>query len=476
MKPFKFTKASIIALEPDPAGGRLEFRDAVVNGLILRVGASGVKSFCISRKRNGKFIRATLGRFPDLSIENARAKALDLLGDVATTGKNPNDVRRIHAMSLVTLEEALQTYIDNRGHRLKPVTAKQYQSILGNFSGDWLKQPMTNISRDRVEARHKAITQGTVWFGKDKSLLRAGVGSGSQAQADLWARALRAVYRFSYDHYRDDEGKTLLPDPPTMVLSTKRQWHGTTRKTERIRTNDLGRWLKAVEQVRKESADVRDDVSVSICDALDMALFTGLRRSEVFGLEWDRVNLGGRYFWIDTTKNGDPLELPITDTLLAIFRRRLKLKNETQAIVFNGRKGVVKEPRRVIARIVAATVPESNPDGLSAIEFKCHDARRTYGTVAELVGVGPYILKRLMNHRTLRSADVTQGYLHFGADELQEPAKKVERAILEHAGLVESKKGIDSHLYAALETLSDEEKRKLIFSILQKDKDSINEA
>ncbi|EME3609784.1 integrase family protein [Yersinia enterocolitica] len=470
MNHFKFTKASIAALPPDPAGGRLEYRDTAVNGLILRVGASGVKSFCISRKRNGKFIRATLGRFPDLSIENARAKALELLGEVATNGKNPNDVRRVHAMSLISLEDALQTYIDNRAHRLKAVTAKQYRSILGNFSGDWMKQPMSNISRDRVEMRHKAITQGGVWFGKDKSLLRAGVGSGSKAQADLWARALRAVYRFSYDHYRDEEGKTLLPDPPTMVLSTKRQWHGTVRKTERIRTSDLGRWLKAVEQVRQESMVVRDDVSVSICDALDMALFTGLRRTEVFGLEWNRVNIGGRYFWIDTTKNGDPLELPITDTLLAIFRRRLHLKNGEQAIVFNGKKGMVKEPRRVIRRIVAATVPESNPDELAAIEFKCHDARRTYGTVAELAGVGPYILKRLMNHRTLRSADVTQGYLHFGADELMEPSMKVERAILEYAGLVEKAEGINAHLLSALANMSDEDKRRLLFDVMNNQK------
>lgn len=465
---FRFTKAEIAALPTAPPGKQVEYADTVVNGLCVRVGATGVKAFCISRFRNKKFIRATLGRFPDLSVDNARAKALELLGDVATTGKNPNDVRRIHAMSRVTLEEALQTYIDNRAHRLKPVTAKQYRSILGNFSGDWLNQPMANISRDRVEARHKAVTEGAVWFGRDKSQLRAGVGSGSKAQADLWARALRAVYRFAYDHYRDEEGKTLLPDPPTMVLSTKRQWHGTTRKTERIRTNDLGRWLKAVEQIRQESAAVRDDVSVSICDALDMALFTGLRRAEVFGLEWDRVNIGGRYFWIDTTKNGDPLELPITDTLLAIFRRRLRMKNDAQTIVFNGRKGIVKEPRRVIARIVAATVPESNPDGLMPIEFKCHDARRTYGTVAELAGVGSYILKRLMNHRTVRSADVTQGYLHFGADELQEPAKKVERAILEHAGLVDKVDGINAHLLAALANMSDEDKRRLLFDVMNK--------
>jgi hypothetical protein len=81
---------------PPAERGQVEYGDTIVNGLRIRVGISGVKSFCISRKRNGKFIRATLGRFPDLTIDNARAKALELLGGVATTGKNPNEVKRIN--------------------------------------------------------------------------------------------------------------------------------------------------------------------------------------------------------------------------------------------------------------------------------------------------------------------------------------------------------------------------------------------
>ncbi|MGP8847275.1 integrase arm-type DNA-binding domain-containing protein, partial [Enterobacter hormaechei] len=86
--------------------------------------------FCISRKRNGKFIRATLGRFPDLTVDNARAKALEMLGDVATTGRNPNVEKRVNEKASVTLADALDTYIKNRGHRLKPTTEKQYRAIL----------------------------------------------------------------------------------------------------------------------------------------------------------------------------------------------------------------------------------------------------------------------------------------------------------------------------------------------------------
>lgn len=463
---FRFTKAKIAEL-PAPESGQIEYGDTEVNGLRVRVGKSGVKSFCISRKRNSKFIRATLGRFPDLSVDTARAKALELLGEVAATGQNPNVAKRTNSKARITLGDALEAYIKNRGHRLKPATEKQYRHILQNYSGDWMAHALASISRERVEQRHKAVTDGAVWFGADRSTLRAGVGTGSKAQADLWARALRAVCRFAHDHYRDDEGNTLLPDPPTQVLSTKRQWHGTVRKTERIRLHDFSRWFAAVAAVREQGERERDDIAVTVCDAVEMALFTGLRKSEIFGLTWERVNMGGRFFWIDTTKNGDPLELPITETLRAMFRRRLKIKAADDVLVFPGVKGVIQETRHIIDRISAATVPEHNDEMLTPIPFKWHDARRTFGTVAELVGVGNYILKRLMNHRTMRSADVTQGYLHFGADELLEPASRIERSILEHAGLVESKKSIDAQLLSVLESMSDDEKRRLLFRILK---------
>uniref|UniRef100_UPI001C43A166 Arm DNA-binding domain-containing protein n=1 Tax=Salmonella enterica TaxID=28901 RepID=UPI001C43A166 len=110
MEPFKFTKTKLENLPPAERG-QIEYGDTIVNGLRIRIGTSGVKSFCISRKRNGKFIRATLGRFPDLTIDNARAKALEMLGDVATTGKNPNVEKRVNEKASVTLADALDAYI-----------------------------------------------------------------------------------------------------------------------------------------------------------------------------------------------------------------------------------------------------------------------------------------------------------------------------------------------------------------------------
>lgn len=443
-------------------GKRAEYADSVVNGLRLRVTSGGNKSFCVSRKRDGKFFRITLGKFPDMTIEQAREAAYSALNEVAQTRRNPNDRRREEKKRTITLSEALEEYLESRSlaGRVKAITVERYRETLQNYSGDWMAVQLSSITREQVEARHRTITERGIWFGGPFRR----VEKGSKAQADLWARVLRAVYRYSYDSYRDESGGRLLPDPPTSILSTKRLWNGTTRKTTRIRNADLGRWLRSVEAVRVAADDVRDDITSAVCDAVNVALFTGLRRSEVFGLEWHRVNLAGRYFWIDETKNGDPLELPVTDTLYIIFERRKALRRGDCLYVFpNSRGGIISN----VGRSIALIVQETTQDGSQPpITFSLHDARRTFGSMAELVGVGSYILKRLMNHKTLRSADVTQGYLHFSADELREPARKIERAILEHAGLAEKTGNLDAQLLAVMGAMTDEEKRRVLFDIL----------
>ncbi|WP_326929122.1 Arm DNA-binding domain-containing protein [Citrobacter sp. RHBSTW-00671] len=78
-------QAVLMELPVPDAGKRLEYADSVVNGLRLRVTSSGSKSFCVSRKRDGKFYRVTLGKFPDMTIEQARERAYNALSEVASS-------------------------------------------------------------------------------------------------------------------------------------------------------------------------------------------------------------------------------------------------------------------------------------------------------------------------------------------------------------------------------------------------------
>ena len=57
-------------------------------------------------------------------------------------------------------------------------------------------------------------------------------------------------------------------------------------------------------------------------EAFRFDLYTGMRRAEVFGLEWARVDMEARVLRIEETKAGEPLEFPITRQLAAILERR----------------------------------------------------------------------------------------------------------------------------------------------------------
>ncbi len=99
------------------------------------------------------------------------AKAMELLGEVATTGINPNIAKRTNNKAMITLSEAIDAYVKNRGHRLKPLHRKTVPQHITELFRDWMAHTLASISRERVEQRHKA-TDGAVWFGADKTTLR----------------------------------------------------------------------------------------------------------------------------------------------------------------------------------------------------------------------------------------------------------------------------------------------------------------
>jgi Arm DNA-binding domain len=83
------------SLKP-PVSGRLEIQDARVNGLVLRVTPAGVSTWSVRhRLADGKRVRPSLGRWPEMSIKEARKRAKVVIGDI-TRGKDPvaESVRR----------------------------------------------------------------------------------------------------------------------------------------------------------------------------------------------------------------------------------------------------------------------------------------------------------------------------------------------------------------------------------------------
>jgi integrase len=426
---FRFIKKTLDAL---PIGlKRVRYYDEGMDGLVLEVAQTGIKVFRVYKKIKGRTspVTITLGRYPAMSIENARAQALENLNRLSV-GINPNVVAKVDRVSSVSLETVFQTYVAN--NRLREQSLRGYRQCFKNLA-DWHKKPLKWITDDLIKQRHQKLTKH------------------SPAQADYTMRLLRALFNFAAYEYKDQKGQSLFPMNPVKILSHLRMWNHVERRHTRIERRSLSNWFAGVGKIRNTS----DDFAVAVCDMLEMALLTGLRRSELLGLTWERVNFEAATFWISETKNGLALELPLSEYLATLLHRRYNAKNNSP-YVFNADNdfGVVREPKKVIQRVIDET----------GIEFTMHDLRRTFTTTAEALNVGTYTLKRLLNHRTRRD-DVTAGYTVLTPEELRDPSQRIENEILVLGGIKAPQKALDQQLSSVLDNLTDDQKRKLLFDL-----------
>ena len=71
-------------------GGRDTYYDTKVVGLAIRVTPRGVKSFMVRKFMNNKAVTTTFGRYPAMTIAQARVAAREAL-NLFSSGVNPNN-------------------------------------------------------------------------------------------------------------------------------------------------------------------------------------------------------------------------------------------------------------------------------------------------------------------------------------------------------------------------------------------------
>ena len=126
---FNFTKVSLDALPLPEAGKRTTYYDSggaeSVRGLQLRITSSGSISFSVfARAAGGKPERVSLGKYPDVSIEQARKKAKKALADLAD-GKSPSAAKRATKVESLTLAEAVAVYVEHKRRKSDKKPLKQ---------------------------------------------------------------------------------------------------------------------------------------------------------------------------------------------------------------------------------------------------------------------------------------------------------------------------------------------------------------
>lgn len=404
-------------------------RDAELKGFAVRLTPNGVRSFVIEKRINGRVKRITLGRYPELTVEQARREAHKTLGKIAT-GVNPIAEKQHARLQGITLGEAFAEFLKAR-HSLKPRTVYDYRRFMKVAFDDWEKKPLVAISKDMVARRHTQL-------GKDHG----------PAYANGTMRMLRSVLNFAEARYEDANGNPLLLVNPVRRLTQTRAWFRVERRRTVIKPHQLPAFFKAVialkegrlkeggpipkdgslslknaEPAASPDALIREDTLLSdqaaiVADYLLLILFTGLRRQEAATLTWDNVDLKGRTLTIPNPKNREPLTLPLSDFVYDLLAARETHARSRFVFPGTGAHGYLIEPRSQILRVVKE----------SGVPFRIHDLRRTFITVAESLDISAYAIKRLVNHKM--SGDVTAGYIVSDVERLRRPMQQITDYIL----------------------------------------------
>ena len=148
MTKLNFTQTSLDRLRPSPSGKRTYYYDRKVRGLALAITPSGTKTFLLYRKIGGRPERITIGRFPDLSVEQARGAASTLNGQIAL-GINPQERRRaLHAET--TLGSLFEQYLQ-RHAKVHKRSWKGDQDQFLRFLSPWRNRKLSSVRKEDIQ-------------------------------------------------------------------------------------------------------------------------------------------------------------------------------------------------------------------------------------------------------------------------------------------------------------------------------------
>jgi integrase len=395
----KITKQFVDKLPP-PETGQVFHRDSLLKGFAVRVTAGGSKAFILEKRIDGKVKRITLGRYPEITVEQARKKAQEFLGEIAT-GTNPITKRQRQKVQSMTLWDVWLDYKTIKSN-LKPRTYAQYEYYFNGELKDWKTKPFASINRDMVVKRHNELKERL-----------------SPSFANNVMRVLSALHRFAQVQYEDDSGDSLFPSNPVLRITQLKAWAKEPRRQTILKPHQLPVWYAAIKDLKFNTGAANDHVAA---DYFLFLLLSGLRRNEAATLTWDNVDFADKTFFIPDTKNNTSLTLPMSDVLEAILKYRLRFK--TQDYVFSSRKaGYFANPKGATDRLRSS----------SGLEITMHDLRRTFITTAESLDISMFAIKQLVNHKS--GSDVTSGYVIKNFERLREPMQRITDYFKTHCKL-----------------------------------------
>lgn len=403
-----FTQATLESL-PSPSQGRITYMDTKQAGLHLRVTAKGIKTFSVyKRTKGGGPERITLGRYPDMKIDKARAQAADFMASFAF-GKNPADIKRT-LKGERTFAELFTDYLERHAKPKKLSWVRDKANYDLYLAGPLGRKKLSAIKRADIAAIHSAvIKEPKRWLKRPVAELKKRENLKSGTTANRILALASSIFNWGIDAGICDANPA----------------KGIRKNPEKSRA----RFLQA-DELRRFFEALALEPNEVMRDFFLISLLTGARRANVLAMRWSEISFERREWTIPRTKNGDPQTITLTDEAMTILNDR-KAKNDeldkkSQSLfvfVGEGKTGHLAEPCKGWLRTLKRA-------GLE--DLRIHDLRRTLGSWQAKTGASLVIIGKSLNHK---HHSTTQIYARLDLDPVRQSVERATAAMLEAAGV-----------------------------------------
>ncbi|EHJ48876.1 integrase family protein [Solidesulfovibrio carbinoliphilus subsp. oakridgensis] len=187
------------------------------------------------------------------------------------------------------------------------------------------------------------------------------------------------------------------PDPRKQTISMPRVDNET---TEDLDADELARLVQAIE----------DEPNIQAANFMRLAMFTGMRRGELFKLEWRDVDFERGFIHIRHPKGGKSQKIPLNDAARAVLASHPHVENSPY--VFPGQGGKQRVTIQVASNRIKARA------SLPADFRPLHGLRHLFAsTLASSGQVDLLTLQKLLTHK---SPNMTKRYSHLRDDALKQ--------------------------------------------------------
>ena len=376
----KLSKRTIDAAKPSEA--RYVLWDTELKGFGVRVESSGLKSFLVRYRHLGRRRFLSLGRFGEITPEQARLLAQKALSKVRE-GADPAD-ERSRDREAITVKKLVERFLaDHVEEKRKSKTATHYRSVLeGYLVPKYGSKKAQELTRADMAKLHLEIKHAPY-------------------QANRLLAVVASMYSFG-----DKHGLT----PEDFNPAKKIERFPETRRERFLTTEELQKLGQAFRDLDESG---RFGTAIQ---ALIFLLLTGSRLNEILKLKWSYVDLERGLLLLPDSKTGKKA-ITLNSASAAILAE-LKTKSDIKKngeYVFYGVDPVI--PRSDLKKPWTAVTKAAGLEGL-----RIHDLRHSFASVGAGAGLGLPIVGKLLGHT---QASTTQRYAHLDVD----PLRKASNAI-----------------------------------------------